>query len=95
MHGDDFMAVGPKRHLDWYESSPESRYELMKGVRLGAGPNDQREATCLNRVIRWCDGGFEYEADPRQAENLITHAPGVEHLAAPNPLLLHAGIRGR
>ena len=25
----------------------------------------------LNRVIRWVDGGVEYEADPRQAERLL------------------------
>ena len=32
---------------------------------------DDKEATCLNRVIRWCDDGLEYEADPRQAEKLV------------------------
>ena len=25
----------------------------------------------MNRVIRWVDGGIEYEADPRQAERLL------------------------
>ena len=71
VHGDDFTAVGPKSSLDWYESSLESKYELKKGGRLGPGPNDDREATCLNRVIRWCDDGLEYEADPRQVEKLV------------------------
>ena len=37
--GDDFSAVGPKRLLDWYEKSLESRYELKKGGRLGPGAN--------------------------------------------------------
>ena len=54
VHGDDFTAVGPKASLDWYESALEVNYELKKGGRLGPGPADDREATCLNRVIRWC-----------------------------------------
>ena len=46
-------------------------YELTVGGRLGPGPQDDKEATVLNRVIRWTDAGLEYEADPRQAEKLI------------------------
>ena len=65
VHGDGFTAVSPKRHPDWYEKSLESRYELKKGGRLGPGLIDQREATCVNRIIRWCDDGLECEADPR------------------------------
>ena len=67
VHGDDFTAVGPKRHLDWYESMMEKSYELTKGGRLGPGAADAKEASCLNRIVRWCDAGLEYEADPRQA----------------------------
>ena len=55
VHGDDFTAVGPKRHLDWYEAALEEKYDLKKGGRLGPGPGDDREGTCLNRVIRWCN----------------------------------------
>ena len=71
VHGDDFTAVGSKASLDWYEAALEDKYELKKGGRLGPGPDDDREATCLNRVIRWCDHGLEYEADPRQVEKLV------------------------
>ena len=39
MHGDDFTAVGLQGHLDWYEKSLESKYELKKGGRLGPGRN--------------------------------------------------------
>ena len=60
-----------KKKLDWYENALEAKYELKKGGRLGPGPNDDREATCLNRVIRWCDDGLEYEADPPQVEKLV------------------------
>ena len=68
VHGDDFTAVGPKVGLDWYEAALEAKYELKKGGRLGPGLKDDREATCSNRVIRWCDDRLEYEADPRQVD---------------------------
>ena len=65
VHGDDFISCGPKCELDWFEEVLESRYELKKGGRLGPGPNDAKEITVLNRVLRWTDAGLEYEADPR------------------------------
>ena len=71
VHGDDFTSAGEKRELDWLEAQLESRYELRKGGRLGPGPSDQKELTVLNRVIRYTDKGYEYEADPRQSEKLI------------------------
>ena len=49
----------------------ESRYELKKGGRLGPGPNDAKEITVLNRVLRWTNDGLEYEADPRQSGKLV------------------------
>lgn len=100
VHGDDFTAVDPKRHLDWYEAALEEKYELKKGGRLGPGIDDAKEATCLNRIIRWCDDGLEYEAGPRRIEKLIEElelvgarscvTPGVktlqEQLEADQPL---------
>ena len=71
VHGDDFTAVGPSFQLDWYEAALESNYELKKGGRLGPGPQDDKEASCLNRIIRWCSDALDYEADPRQIEKLI------------------------
>ena len=47
-------------------------YELTSQPRLGPGANDAKEGIILNRVIRWTEQGLEYEADPRQAEKLIT-----------------------
>ena len=46
-------------------------YELTRGGRLGPGEEDDREATVLNRVVRWTQAGLEYEADPRQFERLL------------------------
>ena len=68
VHVDDFTAVGPKSSLDWYEDQLKKLYELKVGGRLDPEKDDGKEATCLKRVIRWTDGGLEYEADPRQSE---------------------------
>jgi hypothetical protein len=71
VHGDDFTSTGEKRELDWLEQQLESKYELRKGGRLGPGPNDAKELTVLNRILRFTEAGYEYEADPRQAEKLL------------------------
>ena len=46
-------------------------YELTVGGRLGPGPGDDKEATVLNRVVRWTQQGVEMEADPRQPAKLL------------------------
>ena len=51
--------------------------ELKVGGRLDPGEKHGKEATIVNRVMRWCEGSIEYEADPRQAENLV-YALGLE-----------------
>ena len=71
VHGDDFTTCGAKKDLDWFEDLLEKRYELKKGGRLGPAPDDCKELTVLNRVLRWTDSGLEYEADPRQCERLL------------------------
>ena len=77
VHGDDFTSEGGKLALDWFESEGARKYEITISPRLGPGPDDAKEGTCLNRVIRWCEGRIEYEADPRQAETLIAEC-GLE-----------------
>ena len=71
VHGDDFTTAGPKHQLDWYEGEMAKAYEMTRGGRLGPGSQDDREATVLNRVVRWTSAGLEYEADPRQVERLL------------------------
>jgi len=71
IHGDDLSAAGPKDSLDWYKAELQKIYELDEGARLGPGPLDTKEAKMLNRIIRWTPEGIEYEADPRQSEQLI------------------------
>ena len=87
VHGDDFTTVGAKCEQDWFEKQLKAKYELKVGGRLGPGPNDCKELTILNRVIRWTDIGIEYEADPRQGERLLEglglDGPGVKSTATP------------
>ena len=87
VHGDDFTSEGGKQDLDWFEAEIAKHYEISVSPRLGPGPADAKEGRCLNRVIRWCDGHIEYEADPRQAEKLIAECglegTGVKQVATP------------
>ena len=85
VHGDDFTAAGSKTDLDWYEAEMKKHYELTTQPRLGPAPNDGKEGVVLNRIIRWCDHGLEYEADPRQVEKLLTECglTGANPVATP------------
>ena len=110
VHGDDFTSSGPAPALDWFEAEISKEYEVSIGPRLGPGPNDAKEGRALNRVIRWCDGHLEYEADPRQAERLIAECglAGSKPVATPSikpafkdleedtdlPQRLHTAFRG-
>ncbi len=85
VHGDDFTSSGPAPALDWLEKSIGESYEITIGPRLGPGPNDAKEARALNRIVRWCEGRLEYEADPRQVERLIAECglTGSKPVATP------------
>ena len=72
MHGDGFTSSGPCDSLDWFESEISKEYEVTISPRLGPGPQDAKQGRALNRVIPWTEKGIEYEADPRQAEKLIS-----------------------
>ena len=69
MHGDDLTTFGSKANLDWFKAQLEEFYELKGAHRLGPGPDDHKEATVLNRVVRWTAEGFEHEADPGKAKS--------------------------
>ena len=87
VHGDDLTTVGSKTNLDWFRSELEKLYELKEAHRLGPGEADDKEATVLNRVVRWTQDGLEYEADPRQGEKLLRdlklEGEGVKAAATP------------
>jgi hypothetical protein len=54
-----------------FETKLAELYEFKVGGRLGPADCDDKEATILNRVVRWTPQGLEYEADPRQCEKLL------------------------
>ena len=66
VHGDDFVAVGPKHHL----ADVRNKYKL-KVEMLGFGPGKTHELRILNKVVRVTTDGFELEADPRHAELVV------------------------
>ena len=110
VYGGDFASSGPATSLDWFEGAVGKEYEITIGPRLGPGPNDAKEGRALNRVIRWCDGRLEYEADPRQVERLVAECglTGSNSVATPGvkatfkeleedtdlPARLHTAFRG-
>ena len=70
VHGDDFVGVGAKDQLDWFNRIIKGRFEV-KVVRVGSGSEAVEEARVLNRVIRCTQAGWEMEADQRHADLLI------------------------
>ena len=65
VHGDDFTFTGTCENLDWFEAEIAKHYEVTIAPRIGPGPQDAKEGRSLNRIIKWCEHGVEYEADPR------------------------------
>jgi hypothetical protein len=92
VHGDDFTSRGPKVELDWLVQQLGEKYELKEGPRLGPGSGDAKQASVLNRIVHWSDDGVWCEADPRQAERLVSECgldgaksvctPGIRESAA-------------
>ncbi len=70
VHGDDFTVTGSNLNLRWLETKMKEKYEI-KCEMLGPEPGMKKELRILNRIIRWADGGIEYEADQRHAEIII------------------------
>ena len=38
---------------------------------MGPGPDDDKEATILNRIVRWENGEISFEADPKHVEKML------------------------
>ena len=60
-------------------------YEVTIAPRMGPGPQDAKQGRALNRIITWGENGIEYEADPRQAERLISECGmhGAKQMGTP------------
>ena len=71
VHGDDFVAVGPDKHLQNIKNTLSEKYKI-KIEQLGYGGDNKSEIRILNKVVRMTDTGIELEADPRHAELVIS-----------------------
>lgn len=70
VHGDDFTAVVNSQQQEWFVSTMKQEFEVKVKV-LGMGERCEREIVVLNRHIRVCSRGFEYEADVRHVPLLV------------------------
>ena len=76
-HGDDFVTDGPRGGSEWVAQQLGARFIVKDRGVLGPEPQDLKEVSILNRLIRWKDrwtpGGeaLECEADPRHVEILL------------------------
>ena len=95
VHGGDFAAAGPKVDLDLYEAEMNKHYELTTQPRLGPAPQGGKGAAVLNRIIRWCDHGLEYEVGPRQVEKLFAECDWQVPTRSPLPQYASASARSR
>ena len=77
VHGDDFTALGPERHLREFEKQTRTWYTIKTRGVLGPELHDDEEITLLNRKLVWRDGLITYEADPRIVGNIL-EAIGLE-----------------
>ena len=71
VHGDDFTTAGRDEDLSWFENKIQKFFEVKLRGRLGSSKGDSKEIRILNRIARYTDGGYEWEADPRHAEIII------------------------
>ena len=72
VHGDDYASTGSLGDLKWLKSQLEGRFEMktsIVGHSKSAGV--VTEGKILNRIIRACDAGWEYECDQRHVEVML------------------------
>ena len=83
VHGDDFLAEGLPQALDWFEKALLEKFE---GKIKGRLRHNGDELRLLNRIVRRTEEGYEWEADQRHAELIISGMgllPQSKPLAAP------------
>ena len=52
VHGDDFVMLGIHDDLIWFEKMISAKIAMKKTGFLGPDPSDDKEVTCMNRLIR-------------------------------------------
>ena len=83
VHGDDFLAEGRPEAFDWFEKALLTKFE---GKIKGRLKRDGDEIRLLSRVVRRTTEGYEWEADQRHAELIVSGMgllPSSKPLAAP------------
>ena len=60
VHGDDFISIGSRESSSWMKCRLEERFEV-KTTLIGHRKGEALEGRVLNRVIRACSAGREYE----------------------------------
>ena len=63
VHGDDFVAVGPRAGLKKCRELMENTYEC-KVQETGTEKDQERELRFLGRMISYVSSGIRYEPDP-------------------------------
>ena len=64
VHGDDFVAAGPRTEIKKFKQQLAKRFTIKtKMVGSDAGDGEAPEARVLNRIVRCCRSGWEYEPD--------------------------------
>ena len=70
VHGYDYCSVGSRKDVEWFRKQLDSRFSIKTTV-VGDKTDDAKEVRVLNRVFRYMEQGWEYEADQRHAEIII------------------------
>ena len=83
-HGDDFATARKPQDCEWLQEKMRRRFEI-KTMVIGGGEKEQREGRILNRVVRWTEKGWEYEADRKHADILVERLGMKEAKAVATP----------
>ena len=70
VHGDDYVSAGRKSDRLWLEGVLGKEYEL-KTQHIGPCKSGTSEGNVFNRIVKWHEGGWQFEADPRHCELVI------------------------
>ena len=71
VHGDDFVVTGSPVGLEFVKKILSARYPVKVRAVLGPEAGDHKEATILNRIVRWEDGEISFEADPKHVKKML------------------------
>ena len=73
IHGDDFIAVGERAEIAAFRKLVANRFTVKdKVIGLRSDLGETQETRILNRIIRVTTEGWEYEADQRHADLIVS-----------------------